>query len=210
MITARRTARTVATALAALAALALGGCGIRSTPVPVDAGPAPSRVSCTPPGPGEEGSADGTAPTAVFLVCSGEVVAVERAVPPEEGASGRDARLETARALLEELRREPSRAEDEAGFDSSVPDDLEVEGPAEGDPEEALRLSREPGGLPPFALAQIVCTFAGTAAGARDDSVVLGGPTEDGHGEGLMAYSCTRALRGSPEAAKTAGTPLPE
>ncbi|GAA2395672.1 lipoprotein [Streptomyces glaucosporus] len=209
MTTARRTVRTVA---AVLAALAIGGCGIRSTPVPVDAGPAPSRASCTPPAPDGERAGGGTV-LAVFLVCGGEVIAVERAVPLEEPPgeeTGRDARLRTARALLEELREAPSRAEDEAGFGSAVPGDLEVGGPSGGDPKEALRLDRDPGGLPPFALAQVVCTFAGTAATGRDGTVTLGGPARDGDGGGLLEYSCTRALRGDPEAARTAGTPLPE
>ncbi|MBN3931057.1 hypothetical protein IQ279_15685 [Streptomyces verrucosisporus] len=214
MSTARRTAPGLRASAAALAALALGGCGIRSTPVPVDAGPAPSRASCTAPavedegGPGDEGvRAD------VFLVCGGTVSAVERTVAP--GGSGPDAepgpeaRLETARELLRELRRNPSRAEREAGFGSSVPGDLEIGGPGDGDPGEALRLSRDPGGLPSFALAQIVCTFTGTAAVGRDGSVVLGGPDRDGGGEPPLRYSCTDALRGSPEAAKTAGAPLP-
>ncbi|HZG02531.1 MAG TPA: hypothetical protein VE546_02945 [Streptomyces sp.] len=204
--TARRTARTVA---AALAALALAGCGIRSTPVPVDAGPAPSRASCAAPGDGEEGRpGDGAVPADVFLVCGGGVTAVERAVSPENGKPGRATRLGTARALLDELQESPSRAEDEAGFSSAVPESLEVSGPQRGDPGETLRLSEEPGGLPPFALAQIVCTFAGTAAAGRDDSVVLGGPAEGGKGGPPRAYACTGALRGDPEAGRTAGTPL--
>ncbi len=107
------------------------------------------------------------------------------------------------------MRKPPSRAEDEAGFGTSVPEGLEVRGPAEGDPDEALRLSEEPGGLPPFALAQIVCTFAGTDAAGREDSVVLAGPTGDGADGRPMEYSCTRALRGGPEATKPTGSPVP-
>jgi hypothetical protein len=211
MSTTLRTARGLRTAAVALAALALGGCGIRSTPVPVDAGPAPSRVSCAAPGTGEEQyPGDGVVRVDVFLVCGGDVTAVERTVPLEGAEPGRDTRLGAARELLDELRKSPSRAEVEAGFSSAVPAGLEVTGPEGDDPEGTLRLSAAPGGLPPFALAQIVCTFAGTAATGRDDSVVLGGPAEDdGGGEPPLGYSCTGALRGGPEAAETAGTPLP-
>ncbi|SFL22921.1 hypothetical protein [Streptomyces pini] len=214
MSTTRRTAPGLRASAAVLAALALGGCGIRSTPVPVDAGPAPSRASCAAPAAEEgRGPGDGSVRADVFLVCGGTVSAVERTVAPggsESGSeSGPDARLETARELLEELRRNPSRAEREAGFGSSVPGDLEVTGPGDGDPGGTLRLSRDPGGLPSFALAQIVCTLTGTAAAGRDGSVVLGGPVRDDGGEPPLRYSCTDALRGSPEAAKTAGTPLP-
>ncbi|MFP8885997.1 hypothetical protein [Streptomyces mangrovi] len=224
MSTTRRTAPGLRASAAALAALALGGCGIRSTPVPVDAGPAPSRASCAAPAAEEErGPGDGSVRADVFLVCGGTVSAVGRTVAPggseqgpapESGSesdpeSGPDARLETARELLRELRRNPSRAEREAGFGSSVPGDLEIGGPVDGDPGGTLRLSRDPGGLPSFALAQIVCTLTGTAAAGRDGSVVLGGPVRDGGGEPPLRYSCTDALRGSPEAAKTAGTPLP-
>ncbi|WP_101256441.1 hypothetical protein [Streptomyces barkulensis] len=218
MSTTRRTAPVLRASAAALAALALGGCGIRSTPVPVDAGPAPSRASCAAPAAEEErGPGGGSVRADVFLVCGGAVSAVERTVAPggpEQGPgpgpeSGPDTRLETARELLKELRENPSRAEREAGFGSSVPGDLEVTGPGDGDPGGTLRLSRDPGGLPSFALAQIVCTLTGTAAAGRDGSVVLGGPVRDGGGEPPLRYSCTDALRGSPEAAKTAGTPLP-
>ncbi|MGY1454439.1 hypothetical protein [Streptomyces sp. SS8] len=216
MSTTRRTAPGLRASAVALAALALGGCGIRSTPVPVDAGPAPSRASCTAPAVEDERDpGDGSVRADVFLVCGGTVSAVERTVTPggsepEPGSGpGTDARLATARELLRELRRNPSRAEREAGFGSSVPGDLEIDGPGDGDPGETLRLSRDPGGLPSFALAQIVCTFTGTAAVGRDGSVVLGGPARDGGGEPPRRYSCTDALRGSPEAAKSAGTPLP-
>ncbi|MGK5451055.1 hypothetical protein [Streptomyces radiopugnans] len=210
MSTTRRTAPGLRAAAAALAALALGGCGIRSTPVPVDAGPAPSRASCAAPAAEEERRpGDGTVRADVFLVCGGAVSPVERTVPLGGSEPGPDTRLETARELLDELRENPSRAEREAGFGSSVPGELEIGGPGDGDPGGTLRLSRDPGGLPSFALAQIVCTFTGTAAAGQEDSVVLGGPARDGGGDPPLRYSCTEALRGSPEAAKTAGTPLP-
>ncbi|HEX5566138.1 MAG TPA: hypothetical protein VFY14_04235 [Streptomyces sp.] len=206
--------RTVRTAAAVLAVIALGGCGIRSTPVPVDAGPAPSRASCAAPDTNEtHRPGDGIIRTEVFLVCSGGVAAVQRAVPLNGGKPGRATRLGMARELLDELRRKPSPAESEAGFGSSVPNTLRVSGPEEGDPEEALRLSEAPAELPPFALAQIVCTFAGTAAIGQGGSVVLGGPAQGGDGRGgggepPLSYACTGELRHSPDAAKTAGTPF--
>ena len=57
--------------------------------------------------------------------------------------------------------------------------------------------------LPSFALAQIVCTYADTAASGTDRSVVLGGPAgEDGpeSGEPLRRFECGTALRTRPEA----------
>ncbi|PJE96711.1 hypothetical protein CUT44_16910 [Streptomyces carminius] len=215
MTTAHRTARAVAVVLAALT---LGGCGIRSTPVPVDAGAAPSRVSCAAPGAGEARQpGDEVIRVDVFLVCGGGVEPVERTVPVKAGEQGPDVRLRTARALLDELQESPSRAEDEAGFGTAVPHTLEVLAPDEEDSRETLRLSQEPGRLPPFALAQIVCTFAGTAATGQEPAVVLGGPgpgpgtgaepePEEGRGA-PSAYSCTDALRNGPEAAGTAGAP---
>lgn len=77
-------------------------------------------------------------------------------------------------------------------------------GPREGDPGNALRLSRIPDELPAYALAQLVCTFAGSAAVAGDESVVLGGPD----GDPLKRYPCTEELRARPEAAQTTGVPL--
>ncbi|MEE1939352.1 hypothetical protein V1L54_07980 [Streptomyces sp. TRM 70361] len=213
---AARTTRTVRTAAAVLAVLALGGCGIRSTPVPVDAGAAPSRASCAAPGAGEARQpGDEVIRVDVFLVCGGGVEPVERTVPVKAGERGPDARLRTARALLDELQESPSRAEDEAGFGTAVPHTLEVLAPAEEDSRETLRLSQEPGRLPPFALAQIVCTFAGTAATGQEPTVVLGGPgPESGAGPGPdenrgmpSAHSCTDALRSGPETAETAGAP---
>lgn len=215
MTTPRRTLRATrvpriarAAAVAALAAFALGGCGIRSTPVPVDAGGAPSRVPCSAPGTeGEPHPGDGTVRADVYLVCGGGLASVERSVPVDGTGTGGETRLTTARELLDELQRSPSRAERDAGFSSSVPRDLEVDGPGEGDPEQVLRLNRDPSRLPPFALAQVVCTFVGTAAAGQQETVVLGGP-EGAAGEPLV-YSCTSELRGSPDAAGTAGSPLP-
>lgn len=212
--------------LAALAAFGtfatlLAGCGIRPTSVPVDAGAAPSRVGCVLPGGGEAtaegtdpGKAGGSAATTavrVYLVCGSRVSPVEREVRMPRGRSSAE-RLPVARKLLDELRRDPTAGEDSAGFQTAVPKDLKLDGPRDGDPDEALRLSEPLDELPSFALAQIVCTFADTAAADANNAVVLGGPgkTADGDrdraGDLLQRYECGSALRTRPEAAETAGT----
>ncbi|WP_244177204.1 hypothetical protein [Streptomyces albus] len=192
---------------AALAVLVLAGgtgCGIRGTSVPVDAGPAPSRASCrVPDGPAPVPDSGKEAQTDVHLVCGAQIMPVKRVVPRTEGRTEED-RLRLARALLTELQTPPSRAEDDGGFSSEVPDGLEVGAPRDGDPGSALRLSRIPDELPAYALAQLVCTFAGTAAVAGDESVVLGGPGDDP----LKRFPCTEELRARPEAAQTTGVPV--
>ena len=74
--------RSPAAALAAvgvaLAAL-LAGCGIRTTTVPVDAGPAPSRVACAAPKAPAAPAAD-VVVRKVFLVCNTQVTPVNRSV----------------------------------------------------------------------------------------------------------------------------------
>ncbi|AEW96156.1 lipoprotein [Streptantibioticus cattleyicolor NRRL 8057 = DSM 46488] len=180
---------------AAGAALLLGtvaaGCGIRATSVPVDAGAAPSRVSCAVPEAAATATArPGTTTAAVYLVCSQRVSPVQRVVARPGGD-----RLATARLLLAELERKPDPAEEHGGFTSEVPGGLAVRGPADGDPPEALRLSQDPDDLPSYAVGQLVCTFAGTAAGAGDRSVVLGGP--DPHHR-VERYRCDDALRTQP------------
>ncbi|MBQ0987351.1 hypothetical protein KBZ10_23085 [Streptomyces sp. F63] len=194
----------MAAALAALVLVGGTGCGIRGTSVPVDAGPAPSRVSCRVSGdPTSVPDSGKDARTGVYLVCSAQLVPVQRVVPRTGGRTEED-RLRWARALLTELQTPPSRAEDEGGFSSEVPDGLEVGTPRDGDPGTALRLSRIPDELPAYALAQLVCTFAGTAAVAGDESVVLGGPGDDP----LKRFRCTEELRARPEAAQTTGVPV--
>ncbi|MEU4682394.1 hypothetical protein [Streptomyces xinghaiensis] len=191
-------------ALAALVLAGSAGCGIRGTSVPVDAGPAPSRVSCQVSGdPRPVPDSGKEAPADVYLVCSAQIMRVQRAVRYTDGRAEED-RLRRARDLLAELQTPPSRAEDEGGFSSEVPDGLEVAAPREGDPGDALRLSRIPDELPAYALAQLICTFAGSAAVAGDGSVVLGGPD----GDPLKRYPCTEELRARPEAAQTTGVPL--
>ncbi|MEV6650500.1 hypothetical protein [Streptomyces sp. NPDC051219] len=184
-----------------LAGSGLTGCGIRATSVPVDAGPAPSRVSCdSPPEDSGAQAVDGVR-VEVQLVCGSQLVAVRRVVPLAENKPG-NRPAAVAQVLLGELKRAPSSAERDAGFTTEVPDGLTV-APARrpGDPKETLRLSRHPEDLPPLALAQIVCTLAGSEAVGAGGPVVLGGPDEDPPRE----WECTESLRARPEAVPTLG-----
>ncbi|WP_406268283.1 hypothetical protein OH779_25125 [Actinacidiphila glaucinigra] len=188
--------------LALLGVVLLAGCGIRTTSVPVDAGPAPSRVSCAVPD--EEASASATASASprgltarVYLVCSAQVAGVNRSVRTE----GLD-QLGVAVLLLRELQRKPRGGESSAGFTTAVQGDLAVEGPRRDDPRESLRISAPLSDLPPFALAQLVCTYAGTGAAAGSGGVLLGGSDDTP----VRRFTCTGALRTDPEAAETAGT----
>lgn len=101
----RRGRRPVAAvAGAVLCAVLAAGCGIRTTSVPVDAGPAPSRVPCDMPaqdGSAQPGQSIGAE---IYLVCNSQLVAVDRTVPVQEAKAGR---LTLAGALLDELREEP-------------------------------------------------------------------------------------------------------
>ncbi|HCA84727.1 MAG TPA: hypothetical protein DEQ61_04050 [Streptomyces sp.] len=191
-------------ALSAAALLGSAGCGIRGTSVPVDAGPAPSRVSCQvpgdrtpPPDSPQEVAAD------VYLVCSTQIVPVGRGVRYPDSRL-EDDRLRIARTLLAELRAQPSGPETAGGFSTEVPDGLEVGGRRAGDPEHALRLSREPGEVPPYGLAQLVCTYAGTPAVGGSGSVLLGGPGD----EPPRSFRCTPGLRAQPEAVQSPGVGL--
>jgi hypothetical protein len=223
--TAAGTATVTATALRRplllLAALALlgtltTGCGIRSTSVPVDAGAAPSRVSCVLPGDRESSDADdGNLPVRVYLACGSRVSPVDRRVALPDGDDSE--RLPVARGLLDALREQPDSEEEAAGFKTAVPRALKVHGPSEGDPSAALRLSEPLRDLPSFALAQIVCTYADTAAAGSDRSVIMGGPAkaqDSGGPEGseeaepLRRFRCDTDLRTRPDAADNAGTPL--
>ncbi|WP_308119108.1 hypothetical protein [Streptomyces sp. JJ38] len=197
---------------ALLAGVALAGCGIRATPVPVDAGSAPSRVACGVRGGASGVPSEGASEVRVALVCSGRVVDVRRRLELPSGDGVRD-RVELARTLLRELRRNPRDVEVAAGFTTAVPDDLLVEGPAAGDERAALRLSRPPSALPSFALAQLVCTFADTQLADSGRGILLGGPafgTGVGASEGseVRRYECSTALRTRTETAESAGVPL--
>ncbi|GAA3374727.1 hypothetical protein GCM10020367_39740 [Streptomyces sannanensis] len=159
---------------AALGVLGLAGCGIRSTGVPVDAGAAPSRVSCEVPRDGTTASSDRIS-VRVRLVCGSQLVQVERRVPAPEG--GDTDRVRLARTLLHELRRETPATEKAAGVSTDVPAGLQVTAGREGDPEGTLRLSKDPGDLPAFALSQIICTYAeGGSTATADGTVLLAGP----------------------------------
>ncbi|MGW9041569.1 hypothetical protein ACWGQL_03235 [Streptomyces lydicus] len=196
--TSRRWRRAAAVAALALAA---AGCGIRGTSVPVDAGGAPSRVSCkAPASETAPGASDGTQ-AAVYLVCGSALAQVERAVPVAKGTAGTDPRLQAARALLTELQRRPSSDEDKAGFSTAVPVDLKVAGPREGDPPDALRLTVRPDDLPSFALAQLVCTYGASPALGRTHAAVLAGPGHDS----AHRYDCSADVLANPDIAQNAG-----
>ncbi|MEU6082322.1 hypothetical protein [Streptomyces sp. NPDC047108] len=199
----RRWLRQAAAGALVLGLLGAAGCGIRGTSVPVDAGAAPSRASCQVSGDGPGSDFAGSVPVHVYLVCSTQLLAVDRTVrmPGDRFSTDRSA---LAGALLEELQDQPTPAEQEAGFATEVGDDLAVSAPHEGDPKETVRLSRLPDELPPYALAQIVCTYGGTPVAAEDGSVVLGGPTDDEP----KRYRCTESMRTRPDVAQTTGTPV--
>lgn len=196
----RRAGRpTAALATAALCAVLATGCGIRTTSVPVNAGPAPSRVPCAMPAEDITTQAQQGIPVQIYLVCASELVTVDRAVQVRETASDR---LRIARALLDELRLEPPSTEEQAGFSTHVPGTLRVDGPHAGDSKGTLRLSVQPEDLPSEALAQIVCTFAESESLVPDESVTLGGPGD----YAPRAYLCTTETKTSPKAVPTADT----
>jgi hypothetical protein len=186
--------------LAAAGVLAplLAGCGIRTTSVPVDAGPAPSRVSCTAPKAPANSEPDAVT-RQVFLVCSMQVAPVSRSMVL------RDARIDwftRVSELVAQLQASPMTDEGRAGFSTAVPSDLRVTGARAGDPRDALRLNEAPDALPPFALGQLVCTLTADPVVSPDQQVVIGGPAKN---DGLRVYSCTSDLR---TGADDAGTPL--
>ncbi|WP_210732797.1 hypothetical protein [Streptomyces sp. RKND-216] len=199
----RRSRAALAGTLAALPLLAVAGCGIQPTSVPVDAGAAPSRVACVLPDDGPRTPAPRHTVVRVYLVCGSRVSPVQRSVRLPAG------RADVAGALLETLSDEPGPRERAAGFASQVPPELEVGPGTRTDPPGTLRLSTAPSGLPPFALAQIVCTFAETEAGApQEGTVVLAGPADAPVPEPPRRIACTTELRNSPDAADRAGTPV--
>ncbi len=180
-------------ALPVLAAL-LTGCGIRSTEVPTDFGPAPSRVQCSLSEPELSTQAARGLPVQVFLLCGSSLVAVDRTVRVPDGTADSARRVLVAQGLLDELETTPSAAEKEAGYTTDVHGGMSVGAPRPGDPDEALRLSTPPERLTSYALAQIVCTFSDSAAAEGDGSVILGGPGK----EPLHRYECTDEVRTRP------------
>ncbi|MEV8017708.1 hypothetical protein AB0O76_15480 [Streptomyces sp. NPDC086554] len=179
--------------LAAALTATLAGCGIRSTEVPTDFGPGPSRVPCVMSGSSIASQSSSGVPVQVFLVCAAQLVTVDRTVriPTEKATTDR---VRIAQALLDELAQPPSDPEKQAGFATDVRGGTVVSGPREGDPDDALRFSTPPEDLSAFALAQIVCTYADSAAAAGEGSVILGGPGD----APLRRYECTQAVRQRP------------
>ncbi|WP_338931985.1 hypothetical protein WEB32_21320 [Streptomyces netropsis] len=191
---ARAATRTLGPALAlALGLAALAGCGIRGTAVPVDAGSAPSRATCVVRSGAQSLPPSGSVALSVQLVCGSQLLPVPRVMALPE-STPEDA-LAVAQALLEELRRAPSSTEADAGFSTDVPLRLSVSGPRKDDPAGTLRLSRAPEELPPLAVAQLACTFTGTAAAGGKAAVVLGGPGD----EAPKRFACTDEVRTRPE-----------
>ncbi|MFD7919206.1 hypothetical protein ACFV3R_08285 [Streptomyces sp. NPDC059740] len=202
--------RSAAVAATTVAVVVLpAGCGIPTTKVPVDAGAAPSRVSCLAPGSEASPTTPDQAPASpraghatVFLVCGSALVAVGRS-DDSLGASA-SSRQDTARALLAQLRHRPSTAETRAGFSSTVPESLVAQESLPGDPPRSTRLSVQPDDLPAFALAQIVCTFSQAAVTGSDGSVWLGGPAGR-RGTTPHRYACSPDVLAHPDIAQNRG-----
>ncbi|MFF1452049.1 hypothetical protein ACFVYF_28480 [Streptomyces sp. NPDC058274] len=181
-------------ALPLLAAL-LTGCGIRSTQVPTDFGPAPSRVPCALSGTDISTQSAPGVPVQVFLLCSSQLVTVDRSVRIPDGTAEAQRRVLVAQGLLDKLAEKPSTPETQAGYTTDVHGGTRVSGPGPKDPENTFRLSTPPENLTSYALAQIICTFANSEATAADDgSVILGGPST----QPLHRYTCTTEVRSRP------------
>lgn len=179
----------------AVGALLLGtaGCGIRSTDVPVDAGPAPTVASCTAP---EDAGA-----VELFLICDTRVESVERSV---RSSDEQQDPVQLANVLLRELQTAPPHEERAAGFSSEVPSGLRVLRPEDSDPAVLVRLNQHPEDLAAVALAQIICTFANFQSLSDGGGVTLGGPTEDDRRTAWREYTCSSSLRHLPERVPTA------
>ncbi|MEV5639820.1 hypothetical protein AB0L67_06530 [Streptomyces flaveolus] len=182
-------------ALAVLPVLAvlLAGCGIRSTEVPTDYGPAPSRMRCSLAEPDGSDATPGL-PVRVFLLCGSSLVSVDRAVRVPDGAADTARRVLVAQGLLDQLAAQPSATEKQAGYTTDVRAGITVKGPRHGDPEDTLRLGTAPGDLTSYARAQVVCTFADSAAAEGDGSVILAGPDD----RAPRRYTCTDEVRARP------------
>ncbi|MEW2426070.1 hypothetical protein AB0911_36760 [Streptomyces nigra] len=181
------------TALLTLAAITLAGCGIRSTEVPTNFGPAPSRVHCSLSEPDASPRATRGLPVQVFLLCGSQLVAVDRTIRVPDGTADAARRVLVAQGLLEELQATPSPAEKEAGYTTDLRGPMDVTGPRGNDPDETLRLTTAPSTLTSYALAQIVCTLSDSAAAEGDGSVILGGPAGT-----PRRYECTDEVRTRP------------
>ncbi|MFF2405337.1 hypothetical protein [Streptomyces sp. NPDC058092] len=189
----------VALAGAVTVAVLAAGCGIRTTSVPVDAGAAPSQVPCSMSAKDVPTQSLQGVPVQIYLVCSSQLVTVDRTVQVDEAKSDR---VRIAQALLDELEQKPPADERQAGFSTTVPATLQVSAARGGDPRGTLRLSEQPEDLPAEALAQIVCTYAESKTLAPDGRVVLGGPgSYRPHG-----YLCTTETKTRPKTVPTPGT----
>jgi hypothetical protein len=136
----------------------------------------------------------GGVPVQVFLLCSAQLVTVDRSVGIPAGTAEGARRVLVAQGLLDELAETPSTAELQAGYATDVRGGMTVSGPQDKDPEDTLRLSTPPDEITRFALAQIVCTLANSAAAQDDGTVILGGPDATP----LNRYECTTEVRTSP------------
>ncbi|MFF2008079.1 hypothetical protein ACFVWY_03255 [Streptomyces sp. NPDC058195] len=191
--------RTLALAGVLAGAALVAGCGIRSTTVPVDAGAAPSQVPCTVPAENVTTQALKGVPVQIYLVCSSQLVTVDRTVTLRVSGQGR---VPVARALLDELRRTPDAEERRAGYATTVPKGLKI-GPARhGERQDTLRLSEQPEDLRSEALAQIVCTYAENDTLAPRGTVLLGGPGE----YPARGYLCTSEMKARPSAVPAPAT----
>ncbi|MFF1645715.1 GerMN domain-containing protein [Streptomyces sp. NPDC058240] len=195
-----RRARRSALALAGAVAVAVlaAGCGIRSTSVPVDAGAAPSQVPCTMSAEDITTQALKGIPVQIYLVCSSQLVTVDRTVRVDNSGSDR---VPVAQALLDELRQKPPAEERRAGYSTAVPENLRVGAARTGDRQGTLRLSEQPEDLRSEALAQIVCTYAESDTLAPDGTVVLGGPGN----YAPRGYLCTSEMKARPKVVPTPG-----
>lgn len=191
---ARRTA--VALTGAVVTAVLAAGCGIRSTTVPVDAGAAPSQVPCAMSADNVTTQAAKGIPVQIYLVCSSQLVTVDRTVRIDENGTDR---VRVAQALLNELLVKPPGAERQAGYSTTVPKTLRVGGARSGDRAGTLRLSEQPEDLRSEALAQIVCTYAESDSLAPEGTVVLGGPGN----YPPRGYLCTSEMKARPKAVPT-------
>jgi hypothetical protein len=176
----------------ALAACATA-CGVRTTSVPVDAGPAPSRLPCVVTKDSVITEGTPGVPVHIYLVCASELAPVERtAWIPEQRRTVDETQI--LQSLLDELQAEPSLSEREAGFSTAVQGPLVLSRPHRGDPAGTVRLSRQPEDLSPTALAQIVCTFAENSVPGK--VVVLGGPGD----YPPRGYRCDTQTKSHPDA----------
>ncbi|RSN73739.1 hypothetical protein DMH26_42930, partial [Streptomyces sp. WAC 05379] len=141
--------------LTTLSAALLTGCGIRSTEVPTDFGPAPSRVHCSLSEPNISTQAERGLPVQVFLLCGSQLVAVDRTVRVPDGTADSARRVLVAQGLLDELEATPSATEKEAGYTTDVRGAMGVTGSRPAAPDGTLRLSTPHHDLTSYPLAQL-------------------------------------------------------